>query len=278
MTLDASGRLGIGTTSPQKPLDVNGRIQLRNERFTIVDSDGTTERVNLWDQSNATSLYAIQAGSSLVFGTASTERARIDSSGNLMVNRTSRLNNGKLEVLATSSQQAIVAQVQTNGNSLFQGFNAAGTAVFVATGDGDLVLTRNLLAAGVYTNVLGATNRDVFVDNLGNFGYIPSVRASKTEINNITDTSWLYQLNPVSFKYRKKNEEGNYTEEIDGDIQYGLIAEDVEQVRQDLCFYDVVNEQKELRGVQYSKLTTVLLKAIQELKAEVDALKAQLNK
>ena len=55
-----------------------------------------------------------------------------------------------------------------------------------------------------------------------------------------------------------------------------MIAEDVEQVRPDLCFYDEVDGEQELRGIQYSKLVPVMLKAIQELKAELDATKAEI--
>jgi hypothetical protein len=130
-----------------------------------------------------------------------------------------------------------------------------------------------LKCAGVYNNTVGATNRDVFVDNTGVIGYVASIRASKTNIQDLTDTSWLHQLNPVTFNYRKKDEEGNHTNETDGDIQYGMIAEDVEQVRPDLCFYDEVDGEQELRGIQYSKLVPVMLKEIQKLRAELNALK-----
>ena len=132
----------------------------------------------------------------------------------------------------------------------------------------------NLTCAGVYSATVGATNRDVYVDNTGLIGYVSSIRASKTEIQNLADVSWLNQLNPVSFKYRKKDENGNYTDETDGDIQYGMIAEDVEQVRPDLCFYDEVDGKQELRGIQYSKLVPVMLKAIQEHQTMIEQLKA----
>jgi hypothetical protein len=130
-----------------------------------------------------------------------------------------------------------------------------------------------MTCAGVYNNTVGATNRDVFVDNTGKVGYVASIRASKTNIQDLTDTSWLHQLHPVTFNYRKKDEEGDYSNEVDGDIQYGLIAEDVEQVRPDLCFYDDVDGEQELRGIQYSKLVPVMLKEIQKLRAELNALK-----
>jgi hypothetical protein len=137
------------------------------------------------------------------------------------------------------------------------------------------------LSLPVYNQIVGATNRDVFIDNTGRFGYVSSVRASKTNIQDITDTDWLLDLNPVSFNYRKKDEDGQYTEEADGEVpDFGLIAEDVEQVKPELCFYDETAEGKALRGVHYSKLVTPMLRLLQkqqemitQLQVEVEALK-----
>ena len=142
-----------------------------------------------------------------------------------------------------------------------------------------------MVALNTYSTTVGATNRDLYIDSTGIIGYVSSLRAAKTEIDPITDTSWLHALTPVSFKYRKKAEDGkSYTNEIDGDIQYGMIAEDVAAVRPDLCFYDDVADldengektettHKELRGIQYSKLIPVLLKEVQKLRAELNQMK-----
>jgi hypothetical protein len=137
----------------------------------------------------------------------------------------------------------------------------------------------------VYSNTVGGTNRDVFVDNNGLVGYVSSTRASKKNITSITDVSWLLKLNPVAFNRRVK-EDSVYTEETYSELEYGLIAEEAETVNAELCFYDDVKVQqpegyegedqfnKELRGVHYNKLIVPLLKMVQELKAELDAYKA----
>jgi hypothetical protein len=133
-----------------------------------------------------------------------------------------------------------------------------------------------LFSTATYNTIVGGTNRDVFVDNAGTLGYVSSTRASKTNIENISDTSWLLELNPVSFNYRKRDSEGNYTEEPDGPVDFGLIAEEAETVKPELCFYDEVDGVNELRGIKYSKLITPMLKLIQELKAELDEAKARI--
>ena len=130
----------------------------------------------------------------------------------------------------------------------------------------------SITALGVYDNTVGATNRDVFVDNTGLIGYVSSILASKTEINDLTDTSWIYNLRPVSFHYRKRNEEGAYTDEAETPLEYGLIAEEVETINQELVFYDEIDNEIFLRGVSYSKLIIPMLKEIQALRARIEEL------
>ena len=57
----------------------------------------------------------------------------------------------------------------------------------------------------------------------------------------------------------------------DGGLQYGLIADEVEAVNQDLCFYD----DGKLSGVHYDRMMSPLIKAVQDQKKEIDALKAK---
>lgn len=190
----------------------------------------------------------------------------------------------------TSQLLGKVGVAYNSGNPSMQiGTQYGGGTVAFLSGAGTTALTLNssqqMVALTTYSTTVGATNRDLYIDNTGLIGYVSSLQAAKTDIQQITDTSWLHSLNPVSFKYRKKDEAGHYTDEIDGDIQYGMIAEEVEAVRPDLCFYDDVADldengektettHKELRGIQYSKLVPVLLKEVQKLRAELNQMKA----
>lgn len=258
----------------------------------------------------------LPAANTLSWATNSTRYMTLDSSGNLLVNNTttmgrigstlssatttfSSLGYGMLSLMNssnTNNNYSWITFTESNGNytaaiGSLNEVHAAGSSSVVGSlvfatkqsGSGGFPVERaritsagGFTCAGIYNTTVGATNRDVFVDNGGVVGYVSSLRASKTNIQNLTDTSWLYQLNPVTFNYRKKDKEGNYTEETDGDIQYGMIAEDVEQVRSDLCFYDEVDGQQELRGIQYSKLVPVMLKALQQQKILIDALQSKL--
>lgn len=131
-----------------------------------------------------------------------------------------------------------------------------------------------ITAATVYTTTVGATNRDLYIDNTGLIGYVSSIRASKTNITPLTDTSWLDALTPVAFNYRKKDEDGAYTDEANTTLEYGLIAEEVEGINPELVFYDETKDGLALRGVSYNKLMIPLLQRIQTLTARVAALEA----
>ena len=85
MTLDASGNLGIGTTSPSYRLDVSGNIiRYSNGTYTGYVGSGTSLT------GGGASDFNIRSDAALTFAAGGgTERARIDSSGNFLVGNTS---------------------------------------------------------------------------------------------------------------------------------------------------------------------------------------------
>jgi hypothetical protein len=121
------------------------------------------------------------------------------------------------------------------------------------------------------------TPRNVFVDASGNLGGISSVRASKTNIESLPDANWLFQLNPVEFNYRKKDEEGNYTEKFDSEKVYGLIAEEVANVNPDICIYNTVDGEQKLASIHYDRLVAPLIKAIQDQQKTIENLKLRIE-
>jgi hypothetical protein len=227
----------------------------------------STNSLTFSNGSAATARMTILSTGDVGIGTVSTGGYRVAVVGSAASSKTLYLHTDASRAYVYSPDEIAIGS--TGAQALIFVTNNLERARFTSGG--------GFTCAGVYSTIVGGTNRDVFVDNGGVVGYVSSLRDSKTEIQDLTDISWLYQLNPVSFKYRKRDENGAYTDETDGGIQYGMIAEDVEPIRPDLCFYDEVDGQQELRGIQYSKLTAVLLKAVQDLKAEIETLKAQVT-
>ena len=184
-------------------------------------------------------------------GTGSHESMRLDRDGNLSLN-----GDGGIYLKNSGTN---TWQVQVGGN--------------VCT---EFASNRRVRMPQVYSTA-GSSMRDVQVESDGTLCGQSSIRAAKKNIVSQTDVSWLYDLNPVTFNYRKHTVHpttgvNTYLEEIEEETSYGLIAEEVETVNKDFCFYD---NDGDLMGVYYKQLITPLLKALQDQKKEIDTLKAE---
>ncbi len=283
-----------------------GRVQFfaNSEKYGIQINKGATGNGPFLGSDGADILTISTAGGA--------ERVRVDASGNVGIGATPSTWGGNvtnvLELkngVSVASNSAVAAgylhtnivsadggatytykttqfghmYLQYNGEHVF--YTApSGTAGSTATLTARLTISSDngkITAAGVYNNTVGGTNRDVFVDSGGLIGYVSSIRESKTDIVTLDDVSWLSALSPVSYRYRKRNADGTYSDEADGVTDYGLIAEDVEAVKPELCFYDMVDGEAQLRGVTYSKLITPMLRYIQQLEARIAALEERIN-
>ena len=96
MRIDSSGNVGIGTDSPSQKLDVNGTIvaSTTSSQGARIERNGTTGGANF---------DSVLASGSLHFRTGTTERMRIDSSGNLLIGQTD--SNARLASTSTTNKQ-----------------------------------------------------------------------------------------------------------------------------------------------------------------------------
>ena len=93
-----------------------------------------------------------------------------------------------------------------------------------------------------------------------------SMRELKTNIEPIENIlPAVLQMQGVSFDWKKN---------VKGKNHYGFIAEDVEKILPNLVSHD---EEGKAQGIQYSKMTAVLLEAIKEQQIQIDELKSKLN-
>jgi len=181
MKLNSTG-LGIGTSSPGAKLDVAGSTYIRSDSSSAVFSspgdlaikrassdpyisfhqnDGT--RIGyLQMQANGICGLQVTANQPLVFYTNATERARIDSSGNLLVGTTSNANSDKLvvngQVYQFQTANGSSASPVTNGGYLF-GPNSA--TIYAGMRFVNQILSNNNTAIAFYTtsNAGSATER-----------------------------------------------------------------------------------------------------------------------
>jgi hypothetical protein len=237
MTLDASGNLGIGVTDPagySSKLAVAGNISVT-----------AGNQLRLWNSANS-SLVGIScpATNTMAFYTndAGTERARIDSSGKVLINNTSAFG-GRAEI--------------------FQVTGLPGSYGAVAT----------------FMNDTGTQDHINFVNPNGSVGKIQTSGSSTSYVtssdyrlkNTIAPMTGALAkvalLKPVTYKWN-----------VDGSDSQGFIAHELAEVVPE-CVTGAKDEvDKEgnpvYQGIDTSFLVATLTSAIQELKAEFDAYKA----
>jgi hypothetical protein len=113
---DSSGNVGIGTSSPANTLHVDGTLKIEGSIGTIsTDSQGLTLDLN---RAGTTGITNNNASGILTFGTATSERMRIDSSGNVGIGTTS-----------IASDMRIVTQSLVNGDHHHYFKNTSGVGV-----------------------------------------------------------------------------------------------------------------------------------------------------
>jgi Chaperone of endosialidase len=115
----------------------------------------------------------------------------------------------------------------------------------------------SFFAAGV--SGVTTSNNDaiaVVIDSKGQLGTVSSSRRFKEDIEDMGDaSSGLLALRPVTFRYQKPFDDGSKP------IQYGLIAEEVEEVYPDLVAHSADGQ---IESVKYQVLDSMLLNELQK--------------
>jgi hypothetical protein len=136
------------------------------------------------------------------------------------------------------------------------------------------VLVSNSNGQGYFEGIYGKTassGTTVYITSSHLLGTSTSIREAKTNIHPLGSTlGWLKELKPCVYQYRKQVD-GIYTDEPEDFVNTGLIYDEVVQVNPQLCF-DTADGKPS--GVEYTRLITPMLKAIQELNTLVTSQQA----
>ncbi len=289
MVIKGNGNIGIGTTNPDNILHIETsnaggpQIQLESTSGTasaaFINFDSTSLQLSTqrdmvdgdwYDTSKSWGGISIQGpagGSFITFNTAAasntspTERMRITSGGLLFVGDTSTNYGYSAHHIANSASQGYALIVRnsntsTTNNSVIQ-LNQATTGT-----DGYFMICRQ-------GDPNSGTNR-LFIFSNGNVQNVNNSYAAISDERlkeNIVDaTPKLDDLMKVKIR--------NYNFIGQEDKQIGVIAQEIENV-----FPSLVEDTKEpesektTKSVKYSVFVPMLIKAIQELKAEIEILK-----
>ena len=131
-------------------------------------------------------------------------------------------------------------------------------------------------------NIIGVTpgsggTQNVIIDEDGQLGSVVSARRFKKDIEPMDQISEaVLALKPVTFHYKSGD-----TKKAKETPQYGLIAEDVEQINRDLVIYDKAGQ---LLSVRYDAVNVMLLneflkehKKVEEQQASISQLKNEMQ-
>ena len=209
-------------------------------------------------------------------------RMFITTGGDVLINGTSNTYSNKVKIegganllsLSRTSVREYGFQISSSGEFTIRDYTSAADRFLITSGGTYLMGTA---AGSPYNYNVTYNPRTAGLGQGGDFGYITSTRESKGNIETIQNIDFINQLNPVSFNYRKKDiDRKEFINELYEDIYYGFIADEVEALDKNLVFYDDLEDgSKKLSGVHYNSIIAILTKAVQELKAEIDLLKAK---
>ncbi len=339
MTINSSGNVGVGTTSPlsvanQTSVTINGTNYGRVDLYS-----GGSQRAYWYGYSSGSALGAAGA-TYLAFDTNSSERMRIDSSGNVGIGTSSIDSWAKLKIQGTAGAQTGAAQQLIISAPTTTAGQGAGIRLNASSGSNEaigvigVVNEASGLAGAMTFHVydLGATIPErMRLTSAGNllFG---TTSASDARINTYHDNTALYsldcnsssntgtqyylnfkrqgtaagyltsnnstsvQLNNTSDVRLKENiqdagsalpsvmaaqvRQFDWKENRSPHQDFGFIAQELVDVIPEAVTVGTDNEDGTVKmpwGVDYSHIVPRLVKAIQELKAENDALKARLD-
>ena len=310
MSILASGEVGIGTTNPGSKLDVKGTLRLSGSTsgyvglapaaaagsttYTLPAADGTNGQFLKTNGSGTLSWGAATAGAA-----GSDTQVQFNDGGTTLGGDSGLTYNKTTDALTaaglvTGAGFAPTASTATGNrlylpttNTLGLAINGSGevqltgTALSPVTNDGNALGTTALkwsdlhLASGA---VINFNNGDVTVTHSANTlafagassGYtfdtnvsavtvtVTSDRRYKTNIEPLVD-----KLKPVSYELKDSKEQVRHI---------GFVAQDVEEILPQLV--ETQDNAEKKKGLRYDEFIPVLTKAIQELKARNDNLKA----
>jgi hypothetical protein len=252
MRIDASGNVGIGTSSPSYRLEVKGASATAGQ-LSIHDGTGDTTvsgatAGSLLFQARDSSIRTIAeidavntttngTGGAMVFQTrisdALAERMRIDSSGNLLVGTTT--NNSRTPRLALNGNSVTWSVGPSASNSTFVVFNASEVGVYMGSGSS-----------------AWSSNSD---------------ERLKTDL--IPIENGLDKVNSL------RSVTGRYKTDEEGVSRSFLIAQDVQAVLPEAV--SVQDDELGTLGVAYTEVIPLLVASIKELKTIIDTQNARIE-
>ena len=272
-----AGALGVGTTTVGVAGSINaiGAITFQtttnNQSYTTTGAGTITISSGTAGSINNMSIGATTASTgAFTTVTAPTMYGGTTASSTLTLESTSGAGTSDSIIFKTGSQSTRMT-IDTNGNvgigttsaTVTNGgiFNQAGSISYVAIGHANGTASGNWYANFQYAGTTIGT-----IAQNGTTGVLYNITSDQRLKTNIVDapsaSSIIDAIQIRSFDWKS---DGSHN-------RYGVIAQELNQLVPEAVHTPI--DENEMMGVDYSKLVPLLVKALQELKAEFDAYKA----
>ena len=274
MRLDTSGNLGLGVTpsgSWGSPAFMLGKPGAVNPTYPFISSIDSQQIVigsnSYWDGTNWKAAFAGSGvtaaqqrinynqiswhiASAVTQGVTQTftQAMTLDTSGNLLVGITS----GSYNTIASNKSYSLIVQQTTAGNSVINidGVYSSGTQNLI-------IFSKN---GGTTTGTITYNGTNVLYNGTSD---------QRLKENIVDAPNALSSINAIKVRSFDWKSDGSHSE-------YGYIAQELLEVAPEAVH--VPADPEEMMGVDFGKLTPRLVKAIQELSAQNQALEARLAK
>ncbi len=248
MRLDSSGNVGIGTTSPAQSLDTTGKIRIRDGGNTTIPS--------IQMGASGVDGLSLPSTNTVAFITNSTEKMRIDSGGAVHIGTTAQPGGGWDTHL----------NVAHDNNAAYFRSTGSGGSAGVGIQVGNYTSTTYALVfyngqqggAGGVSLANGNASTSVTYNTSSDYRMKENIRPLENGLDR------LKQLKPVKFDWKTNDETSE-----------GFIAHEVQEI-----FPDAIAGEKdgeEMQGMDYGRITPLLVKAIQEQQEQIETLKAEIQ-
>ena len=268
MTLTAAGNLGVGTTSPQRLLHLNGTVgSMRLEGSSV---GGYIEIIGPSNTNYIGTPAAITSGSTtdLAFFLSAAERARITSGGAFLVGTTTTLSTGGVTGFLTASTSAAATWP-----GYFENTNASPFGVGIRYATDSNAAGNDFLYCVGNTTLRASIRSNGGVANYSGNNVNISDRREKTDFAPAGEyLSKICAIPVQTFKYIDQSED-------DPGLTLGVVAQDVQAVAPELVMesnWGSEDEPKMRLSIYQTDLQYALMKCIQEQQALITSLTARI--
>jgi len=274
--IEGGGDVGIGVASPAHKLDVNGGIRNYANGSAVFRTESTAAGYGAYNRltttTNAYDLVSLNGDFKIDESGVATRLIIKDSTGRVGIGTASP--SQPLHTHGTAGDTRTRISTSNHGTMFESGVTSDSAGILLVSGHAQSILNVYLQGAGGVQNQFRFTHNGDFVADEDIVAYSTAVGSDIKLKKNVKDISYglkdVLDIRAVEFDWKEKR---------DGKHDIGFIAQEIEKIIPEVVKeVDTLNTDGEThKVVDYAKLTSVLMKAIQEQQDQINELKGIIN-